>query len=91
LVIPNEEKVRELDEALIDFETLKIELTCDWEEIKKRTVDRGDRTLSEAKRSFSVESSAFEADVSIDTTQTSSTEIAKRIIPLLKNKMGEIG
>ncbi len=89
LVIPNEKKTKELDETLAGLDALIVELTCDWEEIKKRTIGRGDRTITEAERSFNTKFKTLRVDVTFDTTRASPSEISDQVRSLLRDKIGE--
>src|SRR4030095_6738086 len=51
-VILTENGAKELLRAFDGLDPLLVELTCSWNEIERRTIARGDRTLAEAEHGY---------------------------------------
>jgi chloramphenicol 3-O-phosphotransferase len=58
---------------------LIVNLTCAWEEISRRTVSRGDRTLAEAEHGHRNASGHLEADLTLDSTTVSPEWLALQV------------
>jgi chloramphenicol 3-O phosphotransferase len=82
-VVMTERRARELLTALQSNRPVLVRLTCSWDEIERRTIARGDRTIEEAKRGFETSGLYLMADYEIDTTHRSSAEIAETLTHLL--------
>ena len=51
-VVSSDRAARELVVTLQAYQPLLIALTCSWQEIERRTLARGDRTVKEAEHGF---------------------------------------
>ena len=79
-VVMTERGAKELLVALRAYHPVLIELTCSWEETRRRTIARGDRTLEEAERGFETAGRCLEPDYRVDTTQRDADDIARMLI-----------
>jgi chloramphenicol 3-O-phosphotransferase len=79
-VVSTEVGARNLLLALSDFRPVFVGLTCGWEETRRRTLGRGDRTLEEAEYGFRNANGHLDLDYAIDTTALPPQEIATRLI-----------
>jgi chloramphenicol 3-O phosphotransferase len=79
-VVMTEQRARDLLTALQLHRPVLVRLTCSWEEIERRTIARGDRTIEEARRGFETSGLHLTVDYEIDTTHRSSTEIAETLV-----------
>ena len=66
VVVMTERAARELLQALPDESPLLVQLHCDWEETRRRTLQRGDRSLAEAEQGFRQAGRHLEADLCLD-------------------------
>jgi chloramphenicol 3-O phosphotransferase len=82
-VVMTERRARELLLALRPHRPLLIRLTCSWDEIRRRTLARGDRTLEEAGHGFKTSGLHLVADCELDTTQRTPAELAEVLAPFL--------
>ena len=82
-VLMTERGARELLTALQSHTPVLVRLTCSWDEIERRTIARGDRTIEEARRGFETSGLFLNVDYEIDTTHRSSAEIAETLVPLI--------
>jgi chloramphenicol 3-O phosphotransferase len=82
-VLMTERGARELLTALQSHTPVLVRLTCSWDEIERRTIARGDRTIEEARRGFETSGLFLNVDYEIDTTHRSSAEIAESLVPLI--------
>ncbi len=83
-VIANRKRADQLLAAISDHRVAIIGVCCAWEEIKRRTLARGDRTLAEAEHSFVHSPTHFTYDFIVDTTATPPAEVAKICIDKLR-------
>lgn len=58
------------------YQPLRVSLVCDWDEIERRTLARGDRTLEEARHGFQHAIRPASTPHHFDTTNRSAREIA---------------
>ncbi len=82
-VVMTERRSRELLGALRTHQPLLVRLTCPWEEIRRRTLARGDRTLEEAEHGFRHSGLHLAADLEVDTAQRTPAELAEALAPAL--------
>jgi len=82
-VLMTERGARELLTALQSHTPVLVRLTCSWDEIERRTIARGDRTIEEARRGFETSGLFLNVDYEIDTTHRSSAEIAETLVSLI--------
>jgi len=75
-VVMTERRARELLLAFQTHSPVLVRLTCTWEETKRRTVARGDRTLAEAERGFKTSGLHLVADHVVETTNRTPRELA---------------
>jgi chloramphenicol 3-O phosphotransferase len=80
VVVTSERTAGELMEQLSDLDPLVVGLHCTWDEIRKRTLARGDRTLEEAEFSFRTAHDRLKCDLVIDTTHLSPDEAAAQVV-----------
>ena len=78
-VIMSDSGAQALLAAFSEMSPLLVELTCSWDEIKKRTLTRGDRTLEEAERGYKNAGGHLSAHHKFDTTGASMQEIARQL------------
>jgi chloramphenicol 3-O phosphotransferase len=78
-VIMTERGARELLLALQAHRPVLVRLTCTWEETRRRTAARGDRTLEEAEHGFKTSGLHLVADHVIDTTNRTPGELADSV------------
>ena len=71
--------VDSLLKALTGVEILPISLRSSWSVLEKRTIDRGDRTIAEARRSFDSALNFSADDLEFDTSKLNTEEIAQSI------------
>jgi chloramphenicol 3-O phosphotransferase len=83
-VILAENGAREMLRAFDGFDPLFVELTCSWDEIERRTLARGDRTLAEAEHGYSNAGGHFEADHTFDSSSESAEKIAAQLSARLR-------
>jgi chloramphenicol 3-O phosphotransferase len=76
-VVMTERRARDLLAVLQAHRPVLVRLTCSWDEIERRTIARGDRTIEEARRGFETSGLHLTVDYEIDTTHRSSAEIAE--------------
>jgi len=88
-VVPTEPAAKELAVALRGYRPLLIGLTCSWEEIERRTLARGDRTLEEARRGYRAADEYLTLDRVIDTSSEDPLIVARAVLEALKNGPGE--
>jgi chloramphenicol 3-O phosphotransferase len=65
--------------AFAPYRPLIVNLTCAWEEISRRTVARGDRTLAEADHGYRNAGGHLEADLTLDSTAVSPEWLALQV------------
>jgi chloramphenicol 3-O phosphotransferase len=78
-VIMSERGAKGLLAAFDEFEPLFVALTCSWDEIKSRTLSRGDRTLAEAEHGYKNADGHLSAHHTYDSTNTSAEQIAAQL------------
>lgn len=83
IVLTGQKRADALMEQLAGVEVTTIALECSWDEIERRTLARGDRTVQEAKLSFDKSRPFLKYDFRIDTTATDSVLIARELRPQL--------
>ena len=71
--------------ALGDHRPLIVEVTCEWDVIKARTIARGDRTLAEAAHGFEHGRGHLPAHHRLDSTETSPELLAARLAPFVRD------
>jgi len=79
-VISTEVGARNLLLALKDFPAVFVGLTCSWEETKRRTLARGDRTVEEAEYGFKNGVVHLALDYTIDTTTLSVQSVTEILV-----------
>ena len=75
-VILAESGAKEMLRAFDGLGPLLVELTCSWDEIARRTLARGDRTLAEAEHGYRNAGGHLKADHAFDTSNASAEQIA---------------
>lgn len=83
-VILNEAGARRMLDAFEDLAPILVGLTCSWEEIERRTLARGDRTLAEAHHGFLNAGKHLDLDFSFDTTACAPAEISRELAAALR-------
>lgn len=61
-----------------------VELMCSWEEIARRTLERGDRTLAEAEHGFRNARGHVEAHHTMDTTVSTPEQLAMELAAVIR-------
>jgi chloramphenicol 3-O phosphotransferase len=84
-VVVTEVGARNLLGALAEFEPLIVELTCSWEQIEKRTLARGDRTLAEARHGYRLAGGHLCPHHAFDTTELSPEQVAAHLVARMRN------
>lgn len=90
-VIVNEKGARSLLDAFQQFRPILVGLSCSWEETKRRTLARGDRTLEEAQHGFRNAGPHLEHDHMFETTATSPAVIANQLAEHLRARASSAG
>jgi chloramphenicol 3-O phosphotransferase len=83
-VVPTEKQAREILSAFQEYHPVFVGLSCSWEEIKKRTLARGDRTLAEAEHGFQKAGEHLRNDYRFETTNTPPEVIANQLVQQLR-------
>jgi chloramphenicol 3-O phosphotransferase len=83
-VVANKNGASRLLSAFHGYSPMVVELTCTWDEIKRRTQERGDRTLQEAEVGFKNGRGHLTAHHVFDTTMTTPEQIARRLTAILR-------
>ena len=78
-VIMSETGAKGLLAAFADFEPILVALTCSWDEIRKRTLARGDRTLAEAEHGYKNAGGHLRTHHTFDSTGVSPQQIAEQL------------
>ena len=65
--------------AFDEFEPLLVALTCSWEQIKRRTLARGDRTLEEVEHGYKKAEGHLSCHCTFDSTNASAEQIAVQL------------
>jgi chloramphenicol 3-O phosphotransferase len=78
-VIMSEKGAKGLLAAFDGFDPLLVALTCSWDEIKSRTVARGDRTLAEAEYGYKNAGGHLSTHHTYDSTAASAEQIAAQL------------
>ncbi|MBI4220382.1 MAG: AAA family ATPase [Chloroflexi bacterium] len=78
-VILAENGAKEMLRAFDGLDPLLVELSCSWDEIERRTLARGNRTLAEAKHGYRNASGHLKADHAFDSSTTSAEQIAAQL------------
>ncbi|MCW1883715.1 chloramphenicol phosphotransferase CPT family protein [Luteolibacter flavescens] len=80
LCIPSRKFADTLQTDLRDLFPITVGVRCEWSEIKRRTLQRGDRSLEEAERSFRNQHQLESYDLVIDTTAISPQDAAEKYL-----------
>lgn len=88
-VILTKKGANELRSAFEEFDPLFVELTCSWQEIERRTLARGDRTLAEAKHGHSSAGGHLPIHHSFDSTADLPQQIARQLSVALRTGHSE--
>jgi chloramphenicol 3-O phosphotransferase len=78
------ESATELLDALRGLPVASVAIHCAWQEIERRSLQRGDRTVEEARRGFEASPKHLRYDISVDTTTLSPAAAATEIISSLR-------
>jgi chloramphenicol 3-O phosphotransferase len=78
-VIMSEKGARSLLQAFNELDPMVVALTCSWEQIRNRTLARGDRTLEEAELGFRSAGGHLQVHHTFDSTSVTAEEIAARL------------
>lgn len=71
LCIPNRKYAEAFQLDIENLSPVTVGVRCDWQEIKRRTLYRADRTVEEAERTFKQQHAFHNYDYVIDTTSIS--------------------
>jgi chloramphenicol 3-O-phosphotransferase len=83
-VVLTEKRGHAMQSAFQEHHPILVGLTCSWEEIKKRTLQRGDRTLAEAEYGFRNAGNHLPHDYSFETTNITPEVIASHLVQRLR-------
>ena len=83
-VILSEKGAQGMLRAFDGFDPLLVELTCSWDEIEKRTLARGDRTLAEAEHGYKNARGRLGAHHTFDSTSMSAQQIAAQLATIMR-------
>jgi len=78
-VIMSENGANGVRQAFEEYDPMYVALTCSWEQIRNRTLARGDRTIEEAEFGFKNAGRHLRANHTFDTTGATPEEIAARL------------
>ena len=78
-VIMSEKGAKSLLQAFQELEPMYVALTCSWEQLRNRTLARGDRTLEEAEFGFKNAGGHLRVHHTFDSTSATAEEIAARL------------
>jgi len=78
-VIMSETGAKGLLAAFAESDPLLVALTCSWDEIKRRTLARGDRTLAEAEHGYKNAGGHLGVHHTFESTSTSARQIAEQL------------
>ena len=80
LCIPSSKFADTFQADLRDLSPITVAVRCEWTEIERRTLQRGDRSLEEAERTFKNQHHLESYDLVIDTTAISPEAAAEEYI-----------
>jgi len=83
-VVLTEKRAQAMLSAFQEHSPILVGLSCAWEEIERRTLARGDRTLAEAEYGFQNAVARLAYAYTFDTTQLPSEVIAKQLVQRLR-------
>ena len=78
--IVSEKSAKRMEEALQGFKVIRVGLNCDLDELKKRELNRGDRTIGEAERQNETIHQFCKYDILIDCTNGDPKRSAREIL-----------
>jgi chloramphenicol 3-O phosphotransferase len=78
-VITSETGAKGLLAAFAELDPILVALTCSWDEIKRRTLARGDRTLAEAEQGYKNAGGHLMVHHTFESTSTSAQRIAEQL------------
>ena len=70
-----------------DLSPVTVGVRCEWQEIERRTLQRGDRSLEEAERSFKSQHLLERYDLVIDTTAMSAEAAAEECLACFRGRL----
>ena len=82
-VVMTERGARDLVLQVHRDQPLFVAVTCSWQETRRRTLQRGDRTVEEAEHGFNTAGQHLATDCSVDTTQLSPDAAAGLVLTAL--------
>jgi chloramphenicol 3-O phosphotransferase len=85
-VVLSENGAREMIDAFAAFDPVLIELTCQWPEIQRRTLARGDRTLAEAEYGYKNAHGHLTPHLVFDSTYITAEKIAADLANVLRGE-----
>ena len=83
-VVTRGKSASQLFAASKELKPFMVRLHCTWEEIQRRTLARGDRTMEEAEASFQKADDSLECHLTINTTHLTADEAAALLVEKLK-------
>ncbi|CZF79500.1 Chloramphenicol 3-O phosphotransferase [Grimontia marina] len=86
-VISTPQGALQMDLAFENHERLYVGLHCELTELERRTFDRGDRTIDEARHGFSTSPFHLKYDLELDSTSTPATELSTIIAATLQERV----
>ena len=84
-VISTKQTANQTIEAFLSHTAFFIAVRCDWEEIRRRTISRVDRTLEEAEYGFKTSPRHLNYNFRVDTTKLSPEDAARRCIKAMQD------
>ena len=90
-VVLTENRAQAMLSAFQEHSPILVGLSCAWEEIERRTLARGDRTLAEAEYGFKNAVARLAYDYTFDTTHLPSEVIAKQLVQRLRTTHEDFG
>jgi len=83
-VILSDKGANDLRRAFEAYQCVFVELTCSWEEIARRTLERNDRTLAEAEHGFRNASGHLDVHHTLDTSRSTPEQLAKELVTFMR-------
>lgn len=85
-VVMSERRARQLLAAFAANDPFLVETRCAWDELVRRTENRGDRTIEEVRRGFETGGWFLEPDCVLDTTASPPTTLAEELLGQLAQR-----
>jgi chloramphenicol 3-O phosphotransferase len=76
-----------LSDAFAELDPILVALTCSWDEVKKRTLARSDRTLAEAEHGYKNAGGHLKVHHTFESTGASAQQIAEQLAMHVRSGM----